>query len=120
MGYFLDYELFQPCWFCGRTRCNGNHPECFDMSTENENEAIVGREGPPPPPPPPEHVHVWFAQYRSRSVAAGRWVNLAGPYGRPEDARARLRVFEEQASFEAMNLETRVMKCALTGVPETT
>lgn len=25
MGYFLDYELFTPCWFCGRTDCNGNH-----------------------------------------------------------------------------------------------
>lgn len=27
MGYFLDYELFTPCWYCGRTDCNGNHPE---------------------------------------------------------------------------------------------
>lgn len=26
MGYFLDYELFTPCWHCGRTDCNGNHP----------------------------------------------------------------------------------------------
>lgn len=27
MGYFLDYQLFTPCWFCGRTECSGNHPE---------------------------------------------------------------------------------------------
>ena len=27
MGYFLDYELFTPCWKCGRTDCNGDHPE---------------------------------------------------------------------------------------------
>jgi hypothetical protein len=26
MGYFLDYELFQPCWYCKRIDCNGNHP----------------------------------------------------------------------------------------------
>jgi hypothetical protein len=24
MGYFLDYELFTPCYRCGRTECNGN------------------------------------------------------------------------------------------------
>lgn len=27
MGYFLDYDLFTPCWKCGLTTCNGNHPE---------------------------------------------------------------------------------------------
>lgn len=24
MPYFLDYDM-QPCWFCGRTDCNGDH-----------------------------------------------------------------------------------------------
>lgn len=27
MGYFLDYELFTPCWYCGKTDCSGNHYE---------------------------------------------------------------------------------------------
>lgn len=27
MGHFLDYELFTPCWHCGRTDCTGNRPE---------------------------------------------------------------------------------------------
>lgn len=27
MGYFLDYELFTPCWHCGKTDCNGDHPQ---------------------------------------------------------------------------------------------
>jgi len=30
MGYFLDYELFTPCWFCGKTDCSGNHPEATE------------------------------------------------------------------------------------------
>ena len=25
MAYFLDYEMFTPCWYCGRTDCTGNH-----------------------------------------------------------------------------------------------
>ena len=36
MGYFLDYELFTPCWFCGKTNCNGNHsgPEADRASAQ--------------------------------------------------------------------------------------
>jgi hypothetical protein len=36
MGYFLDYELFQPCWHCGRTDCNGNHPELKNVRISQE------------------------------------------------------------------------------------
>lgn len=25
MGYFLDYELFTPCWYCGKVDCSGDH-----------------------------------------------------------------------------------------------
>jgi hypothetical protein len=24
MGYFPGYDM-EPCWFCGKTDCNGNH-----------------------------------------------------------------------------------------------
>jgi hypothetical protein len=26
VSYFLDYKLFTPCWYCGRTDCSGDHP----------------------------------------------------------------------------------------------
>lgn len=25
MAWGLDYELFTPCWYCGKTECTGNH-----------------------------------------------------------------------------------------------
>jgi hypothetical protein len=39
MGYFLDYQLFTPCWYCGRTDCSGDHPEAREQASRLSHHA---------------------------------------------------------------------------------